>query len=334
MFFYYKMLISKVMFMKKKKIQIICTLGPSSLNSDFLEYSKNNVDMLRLNMSHLEPSELKKNIEFIKKRTNCPICIDTEGAQIRSKFKKRKFFKKNSIIHISENSNDLKLYPEDIKDKVKPNDILNIGFENLKVKVLKRYNKFLLTKVVSQGYLENNKGIHLENRKIKLECITKKDIEAIQIGKLNKLDNYALSFTNSVSDVKYFNKLTNNKSKNIFKIETKQSVNKFNEIIKEGNNFLIDRGDLSKDISVYKIPETQRKLMKIKNRYKFKKIFIATNLLESMIINNYPTRAETNDIYSCIEMGADGLVLAAETAIGKNPIECVKFVNNMIKQFK
>jgi len=320
--------------MKKKKIQIICTLGPSSLNSDFLEYSKNNVDMLRLNMSHLEPSELKKNIEFIKKRTNCPICIDTEGAQIRSKFKKRKFFKKNSIIHISENSNDLKLYPEDIKDKVKPNDILNIGFENLKVKVLKRYNKFLLTKVVSQGYLENNKGIHLENRKIKLECITKKDIEAIQIGKLNKLDNYALSFTNSVSDVKYFNKLTNNKSKNIFKIETKQSVNKFNEIIKEGNNFLIDRGDLSKDISVYKIPETQRKLMKIKNRYKFKKIFIATNLLESMIINNYPTRAETNDIYSCIEMGADGLVLAAETAIGKNPIECVKFVNNMIKQFK
>tara|TARA_B100000925_G_C21973816_1_gene459131 strand:- start:211 stop:1068 length:858 start_codon:yes stop_codon:yes gene_type:complete len=285
-------------------------------------------------MSHLEPSELKKNIEFIKKRTNCPICIDTEGAQIRSKFKKRKFFKKNSLIHISENSNDLKLYPEDIKDKVKPNDILNIGFENLKVKVLKRYNKFLLTKVVSQGYLENNKGIHLENRKIKLECITKKDIEAIQIGKLNKLDNYALSFTNSVSDVKYFNKLTNNKSKNIFKIETKQSVNKFNEIIKEGNNFLIDRGDLSKDISVYKIPETQRKLMKIKNRYKFKKIFIATNLLESMIINNYPTRAETNDIYSCIEMGADGLVLAAETAIGKNPIECVKFVNNMIKQFK
>jgi pyruvate kinase len=328
------MLISKVIFMKKKKIQIICTLGPSSLNSDFLEYSKNNVDMLRLNMSHLEPSELKKNIEFIRKRTNCPICIDTEGAQIRSKFKKRKFFKKNSLIHISENSNDLKLYPEDIKDKVKPNDILNIGFENLKVKVLKRYNKFLLTKVVSQGYLENNKGIHLENRKIKLECITKKDIEAIQIGKLNKLDNYALSFTNSVSDVKYFNKLTNNKSKNIFKIETKQSVNKFNEIIKEGNNFLIDRGDLSKDISVYKIPETQRKLMKIKNRYKFKKIFIATNLLESMIINNYPTRAETNDIYSCIEMGADGLVLAAETAIGKNPIECVKFVNNMIKQFK
>ena len=97
---------------------------------------------------------------------------------------------------------------------------------------------------------------------------------------------------------------------------------------------MIDRGDLSKDISVYKIPETQRRLIKIKNKFKNKKIFIATNLLESMILNNYPTRAEANDIYSCIEMGADGLVLAAETAIGRNPIECIKFVKEMINQFR
>jgi pyruvate kinase len=137
-----------------------------------------------------------------------------------------------------------------------------------------------------------------------------------------------------LNDVKYFNQLTSNNSNNIFKIETKQSINEFKEIINEGNNFLIDRGDLSKDISVYKIPETQRKLINIKNQYKNKKIFIATNLLESMILNEYPTRAEANDIYSCIEMGADGLVLAAETAVGKNPIECIKFIKEMIDQFK
>jgi pyruvate kinase len=317
------------------KIKIICTLGPGSLNSKFLEYSRNNVDLLRLNMSHLEASELKKNIAFIKKKTNCPICIDTEGAQIRSKFKKRKFFKKNSFVYIKRDKiNHLSLYPYDIQDRLRLNDVLNIGFENLKVRVIKKNSKYLLTKVTNQGYLENNKGIHLENRKIKLNCLTEKDIEAIKIGKLNKLDNFALSFANNPADVKYFNEITNNKSKNIFKIETKQSINKFREIIKEGNNFLIDRGDLSKDIGVYKIPETQRNLIKIKNRFKNKKIYIATNLLETMIVNNYPTRAEVNDIYSCIEMGADGLVLAAETAIGKNPIECVKFVKEMINQFK
>ena len=123
------------------------------------------------------------------------------------------------------------------------------------------------------------------------------------------------------------------KKKNIFKIETKQSIDDFEKIIKEGNNFLIDRGDLSKDISIYKIPEMQRKLINIKKKYKNKKIFVATNLLETMTENSYPTRAEANDVYSCIEMGADGLVLAAETAIGKNPIECVKFIKEMINQF-
>tara|TARA_B100000767_G_scaffold270527_1_gene294418 strand:- start:6388 stop:7350 length:963 start_codon:yes stop_codon:yes gene_type:complete len=318
----------------KKKIKIICTLGPSSLNSEFLEYSRKNVDLLRLNMSHLGISELKKNILFIKKKTNCPICIDTEGAQIRSKFTKRKFFKKNSFIYIKKDNNKtLGLYPEYIQNKLKLNDTLNIGFEGLKVKIVKLENKFLSAKVINQGYLENNKGIHLENRKIKIKCLTDKDKEAIKVGKIHNINNFALSFANSLNDVKYFNQLTGESSKNIFKIETKQSIQEFNKIIKEGNNFLIDRGDLSKDISVYKIPETQRKLMKIKNKYKNKKIFVATNLLESMILNDYPTRAEANDIYSCIEMGADGLVLAAETAIGKNPIECIKFIKEMIGQF-
>ncbi len=226
------------------------------------------------------------------------------------------------------------MYPEYIQDKLKLNDTLNIGFEGLKVRITKKKGEFLLAKVINQGYLESNKGIHLENRSIKLKCLTEKDIEAIKIGKLNNINNFALSFTNSLNDVKYFNQLTSNNSNNIFKIETKQSINEFKEIINEGNNFLIDRGDLSKDISVYKIPETQRKLINIKNQYKNKKIFIATNLLESMILNEYPTRAEANDIYSCIEMGADGLVLAAETAVGKNPIECIKFIKEMIDQFK
>lgn len=319
----------------KKKIKIICTLGPSSLNSKFLEYSRKNVDLLRLNMSHLGISELKKNISYVKRKTNCPICIDTEGAQIRSKFTERKFLKNNSIIFIKKDKGkNLNLYPEYIHDKLRINDTLNVGFEGLKIKIIKRGNESLIAKVINQGYLENNKGIHLENRKVRLKCLTEKDIEAIKIGKLNNINNFALSFTNSLNDVKYFNKLTRNNSNNIFKIETKQSINEFKKIIKEGNNFLIDRGDLSKDISVYKIPETQRKLIKIKNQYKGKKIFIATNLLESMILNEYPTRAEANDIYSCIEMGADGLVLAAETAVGKNPIECIKFIKEMINQFK
>ena len=178
----------------KKKIKIICTLGPSSLNSKFLEYSRKNVDLLRLNMSHLGISELKKNISYIKKKTNCPICIDTEGAQIRSKFSKRKFLKKNSLVFIRKNKEkNLNLYPEYIQDKLRLDDILNIGFEGLKIKIIKKKNDYLLAKVINHGYLENNKGIHLENRKVKLKCLTEKDIEAVKVGKLESINNFALS---------------------------------------------------------------------------------------------------------------------------------------------
>ncbi len=316
------------------KIKIICTLGPASLNSEFLKYSKKNIDLLRLNMSHQNINELKKNIKFVKKFTDCPICIDTEGAQIRSKFKKKKFLKQNSKININDiNAKSLELYPPEIQRKLKLNDVLNIGFENLKIKISKITKKNILAKVISSGYLENNKGIHLENRRIKLKCLTIKDFKALEIGVNNKIVNFALSFTNDLNDVKYFNKITFNNPNNIFKIETEKSVKEFNKIIKYGNNFLVDRGDLSKDVSIFKIPEIQRKLIGIKKKYKNKKVYVATNLLESMILNNYPTRAEANDIYSSIEMGADGLVLAAETAIGKYPIECVEFVKKMINRF-
>ena len=103
--------------------------------------------------------------------------------------------------------------------------------------------------------------------------------------------------------------------------------------MKKGKNFLIDRGDLSKDVKIENIPLVQRKIIALGKKKK-KNVYVATNFLESMIINSYPTRAEVNDIYNTIEMGAEGLVLAAETAIGKNPKECVEILKKIIKVFK
>ena len=134
-------------------------------------------------------------------------------------------------------------------------------------------------------------------------------------------------------DIIKFNQLLKKENK-IFKIETKNAVKNFNKMIKYGKNFLIDRGDLSKEISIENIPIAQRQLFQIKNKHANKNIFVATNLLESMIQNNLPTRGEANDIFNSLEMGADGLVLAAETAIGKNPIDCVLFLKKILKTFK
>ena len=143
---------------------------------------------------------------------------------------------------------------------------------------------------------------------------------------------YALSFTNTHYDILKFNSLLGKKIK-IFKIETKTALKNLRKIISAANHFLIDRGDLSKEVSVEKLPIIQRKIFKIA-KFKRKKIYVATNFLESMIEKKYATRGETNDIYNTLEMGASGIVLAAETAIGKYPKECIIFLKKVIKIFK
>lgn len=315
----------------KKKIEIFCTIGPGSLNKKFLKFANSNINLLRLNMSHLNLKQLKKNIFYLKKYSKVPICIDTEGAQIRTKCNKIKYFKKSDNLKIFKDKS-FYLYPDDIFNKLKINDKLDIGFSGLCVKIKKKNDIFLSCKVLNSGYFEPNKGVHLINRKIKLNYLTSKDIEAIKIGQKLNIKYYALSFTNSHNDVIRFNKLLKNEKK-IFKIETKESIKNLKKIIKFGNNLLIDRGDLSKDIKIENVPIIQRKIIyeAMKNK---KNVYVATNFLESMILNSYPTRAEVNDIYNTIEMGARGLVLAAETAIGKNPIECVKILKKIIKVFR
>jgi pyruvate kinase len=313
------------------KIKIFCTLGPSSLTKNFLEFAElQKVDLVRLNMSHLNIINLKKNIKFIQKNSNLDICIDTEGAQIRTKISKKIFLKINQKIKIYPNKK-FYLYPLNVFEKLKKNDRLELGFDGLIIKIIKKQKNFLEAKCIREGLLETNKGVHLINRKIKLNFLTSKDLVAIDISKKYKIKNYALSFTNSVNDIVKFNKLIPN-AKKIFKVETAQALNNFSLLNKKGNEFLIDRGDLSKDISIEKIPQAQRLIFK--KKLKKNKIYIATNLLESMIKMPYPTRAEANDIYNAIEMGAAGLVLAAETAIGKYPRECITFLKNIIKSYK
>lgn len=318
--------------MKKKLIEILCTFGPSCLNKNFLKFAKGKISMIRLNMSHIDLKNLPSTIKFIKKNSNIPICIDTEGAQIRTKVKKTINYKINDTFKLKKEKSNFKLYPKNIIKKLKVNDKLDIGFNDLKVKILKIKKNHILLKTISAGQLSNNKGVHLMNRSIKLNYLTEKDIKAIDIAKNFKINNFALSFTNSIQDISKFNKLLKMENK-IYKIETINSIRNIKQIIRNGENFLIDRGDLSKETTVELIPLIQRRIFKISNKFNNKKVYVATNLLESMVNNKYPTRGEANDIFNSLEMGAAGLVLAAETAIGKYPKESIMFLKKMISTF-
>jgi len=319
-------------------MNIFCTLGPASLNKKFLtfvEKKKYIVSLVRINLSHVKADEIEKIVNFIRKYCSIPICIDTEGAQIRAKVNtksKKKIIKKNDYFYINKDKGYFNLYPDYIFSLIKKNDILNIGFEGLLGKVIKKEKKIIELKALSGGILENNKGVHVENRNVKINFLTNKDKVSIKIGKELKINNYALSFTNTLSDLKNFQKLLP-KSNKIFKIESDKAVKNIKNFFKHEKNFLIDRGDLSKSVGIEKIPVIQRDILKLSKK-NGANISIATNFLESMIEKSFPTRAEVNDIYNALEMGTKNLVLAGETAIGKHPEKCVELVERIIKIFE
>jgi pyruvate kinase len=324
----------------KNNIKIICTLGPSSLKKTILKKLKyHDVDIYRINLSHTKKEDIKRKILFLKKQKIKNICLDTEGAQIRTSYiKNNTFLKKGSSINIScENKYSSKknifLYPTFNFISLPVGTKIFIGFDNLCLKVFRknRLKNKLVCKVIKSGYLQSKKGVHI-NYPIRLNPLTEKDIYALKLGAKMNINYYAISFVNSHKDIDKVKQIIGNQKNIISKIETLNGIKDLKNIAKKSNALLIDRGDLSRYVAIEKIPYAQEVVIK-KAKVLKKPVYIATNLLENMIEKSEPTRAESNDIYSSLKQGAKGLVLAAETAIGKNPIDCIIFIKKCIKSF-
>ena len=325
----------------KKKIKIICTLGPSSFKKNVLHNLRNeNIDIFRINLSHTNVSDISTKINFLKKNKIKNICIDTEGAQLRtSETKKKYILKKNSKVQVfnqvrSSTNKKIFLYPEFDLIKLKIGTIIDIGFNNLSLKIINKNlsKQFLICNVEKTGILESKKGVHI-NSNIKLPALTKKDIYALKLAKEFKIKYFAISFVNSQKDLKLVKKIIGKKSFIISKIKTKNALLNLKKILKHSNAILIDRGDLSRYVPIEKIPLAQERIIKTSIKDKVP-TYVATNLLETMIKETQPTRAESHDIYSTLLQGSTGLVLAAETAIGLNPLGCVKFLKRCILNYQ
>tara|TARA_B100000959_G_C14909241_1_gene594409 strand:- start:53 stop:1069 length:1017 start_codon:yes stop_codon:yes gene_type:complete len=322
-----------------KKLKILATLGPTSLNEEVIRSLDDiNISLFRLNMSHVNINELEDYIKFIKKYSNIPICIDTEGAQIRSNAfsDDSVIFDKGSIIKILHeeiigDNNSISFSPKGISHQFTVNDIIYIDFNSVSLKIIEKHKDYLSAEVLTGGKVGSNKAANL-TREIELDVFTKKDIEAFTIGEKNKINNYSLSFTNTANDVKKLRNIIGKKNI-ISKIESKKGIQNLLSILKEADQILIDRGDLSREVRIEIIPFVQRKIIEISNM-KNVPVFVATNLLESMIKSKEPNRAEVNDVISTLQMGANGLVLAAETAIGAHPVNAAQMIVSLIKEYQ
>lgn len=312
---------------------LLVTLGPASLHEAVIrEMADLGVQLFRLNLSHTAIEDLPRLIDRIQCACDVPICLDSEGAQLRNQKMENDGiqFTADAIVKIHYepvlgDEGNISFSPPGIACHLEPGDIVHIDFNLAALQVVEKNSHYSLAKVVVPGLVGSNKAADV-NRELPLAPITDKDMDAFAIGKKAGVTNYSLSFAGSSRDVAQCREIVGDGAKIISKIESRQGLRNLKDILAVSDGILIDRGDLSRQVPIEKIPFLQMRIISLA-RIHDKPVYVATNLLETMLQRQVPNRAEMNDVISTLLMGANGLVLAAETAVGRYPVEAVRVVH-------
>ena len=314
---------------------IWCTLGPSSLNDHVIgRLEEAGVSLLRLNLSHTRIDELPRTLEYVQSRTGLPLCLDTEGAQIRTSSAWDLTLDENRSVRIVSRpiaDGDLTFYPEGIVGQLAAGDIVKIDADVL-AQVTAVDPEGVVLWILNGGTVGASKAVTVLERDVELPPLTEKDRQAIEIGNHTGIRHVALSFANSAADVDQARSVAAPDATIISKIECLNGLFNLSEIATRSDAILIDRGDLSRQVNVEKLPSAQKDIIR-RSKQLGVPVYVATNLMESMVTSPHPTRAEVNDVYNTLIDGADGLVLAAETAIGAYPVASVSMIRQIIEEF-
>lgn len=319
--------------------EIWCTLGPSSLNDRVIDRLEElGVNLFRLNLSHTKVEKVAEIVEFIQTRTKVPVCLDTEGAQVRtsSLTAGKVVVRENSTIRVHYqrvpgDASDLNLHPDYIARQLKIGDLLKIDAEVL-AQVIALESEWVVMWVLNGGEINQNKAVTILERDVDMPAMTEKDQQALTIGRKMGVRYVALSFANRASDVDEVRALAGPDAMVTSKIECLSGLRHLPEIAAKSDALLIDRGDLSRQVNIERIPALQKDIIR-HAKLVGRKVYVATNLLESMVTSPNPTRAEVNDVFNTLMDGADGLVLAAETAIGAFPVAAAMMVKKVIREY-
>lgn len=320
--------------------KVICTVGPASLKPRLIRrLEKLGISLFRINLSHTPIEELRPAIAFLLENTTVPVCLDSEGAQIRTGTfaAPPTSLKRNSLIQVhrhpvSGTAEKFNFTPVSTIELLELGDLITIDFHAVVAEVMELESDRAVLRVRKGGHVGSNKACNV-HRDIELPAITDKDRRAIEIGREMGVDHFALSFANRPEDVCEMRELIGPAATLISKIESRSGIANLEEIAGLSDAILIDRGDLSRQVPLEQIPGYQKDIIE-RVKAAGRPVYVATNLLESMVHMPVPTLAEISDIYNTLEDGADGLVLAAETAVGKFPAQCVEMVMSVIAEFE
>jgi pyruvate kinase len=319
--------------------QILCTLGPASLRPEVIgELDRRGVDLFRINLSHTKPEAVESTIELVRSHSQIPICLDTEGAQVRCGMMESGFVVAEgqsvrlASTEVVGTADAIALRPGSIFDELEPGHVITVDFHGAALRVTSVGSGEAEAIVVEGGSVGSNKAATIDPPP-RLPPLTDDDHESIEIGIRRGIQHFALSFANDVEDVAHLRDLVPSGAHVIAKVESRAGVHDVERIASAADAVLIDRGDLSREVPIEHVPMVQKHVIRCANALKTP-VYVATNLLESMLVNRNPTPAEANDIINTLYDGADGLVLAAETAIGQHPVQSVEMVVRIIQAFE
>ena len=330
-----------------RRAKIVCTLGPAVESIEKItELIDAGMNMARLNLSHGGHDEHQKRLDLVRtaaKKANkaVAILVDLQGPKIRlGRF--------SSGPHELSRGDTFTITTDDIagtKDRVgttykglpgdcKAGDIIMIDDGKVSVQVVAVKGNDVITKVTQPGMVSNNKGINLPGVSVSLPALSEKDVADLRWGLKAGADFIALSFVRNAADIKDVHKIMSEvgiKVPVIAKIEKPQAVENLQEIVDAFDGIMVARGDLGVELPIEDVPMVQKRCITMA-RESAKPVIVATQMLDSMISNSQPTRAEATDCANAVLDGADALMLSGETSVGDFPIDSVKIMARIIER--
>ncbi len=327
-----------------RKTKIICTIGPATESIEMLEKLANaGMNVARLNMSHGDHESHAKIIQAIhslNKKLNHPIAIllDTQGPEIRTG-------DMANDLHLNEGdtvsivargaedveSSSIHINYEDLINDVNVGDMITVDNGLINLEVLSKEERVMQVKVIDGGLLKSKRHVNLPGIRVNLPAITDKDRRDIEFGMQQGVDFIALSFVRQAEDVHELRELLGDRAEKIkivAKLEDQEAITNMIEIIAAADGIMVARGDLGVEVPLEVLPRIQRRIIRTCAEMG-KRVIVATHMLESMIENPIPTRAEVTDVANAVYEEADAIMLSGETTVGKYPVKCVEILDRI-----
>ena len=330
-----------------RKTKIICTLGPAS-DSDVVigDLILAGTNIFRLNMSHARHDWVRDVVKRIRRiaaglHANCGILLDTQGPAIRTGDLSAKLnLKPGDIFEFtvrgakSEEQFSVDVNYDGLVDDIHVGDVVLVDNGVIHMKVLEKNANRVKCQLLTEGDLGSRRHINLPGVKVNLPPLTAKDLEDIELGVEVGVDFVALSFCREAADILELKRVLRNLGSNartVAKIEDQNAVRYIKDIVRAADSIMVARGDLGIECKMEELPIIQRRI--IKECIQFgRPVIVATHMLESMITNPIPTRAEITDVANAVFEQADAVMLSGETAQGKYPVDCVKVLDRVARR--